>query len=38
MDFFKVQGAVRASIAPYNDDADIDALLAGLQDAIQRLR
>jgi selenocysteine lyase/cysteine desulfurase len=29
---------VRASIAPYNDDADIDALLAGLQDAIQRLR
>jgi cysteine desulfurase/selenocysteine lyase len=38
MDFFRVQGAVRASLAPYNDDADIDALLAGLQDAIQRLR
>lgn len=38
MDFFKVQGAVRASIAPYNDDADIDALLAGLSDAIRRLK
>ena len=38
MDFFKVQGAVRASIAPYNDEADIDALLAGLKDAIGRLR
>ncbi len=38
MEFFKVQGAVRASIAPYNDEADIDALLAGLQDAIARLR
>ena len=38
MDFFRVQGAVRASIAPYNDEADIDALLAGLQDTIRRLR
>lgn len=38
MDHFGVQGAVRASIAPYNDEADIDALLAGLQEAIRRLR
>ena len=38
MEFFKLQGAVRASIAPYNDEADIDALLAGLKDAIGRLR
>ena len=38
MDCFKLQGAVRASIAPYNDEADIDALLAGLRDAIERLR
>ncbi len=38
MDHFGVQGAVRASIAPYNDEADIDALLTGLRDAIQRLR
>lgn len=38
MDFFKVQGAVRASIAPYNDEADIDALLAGLKDAVRKLK
>jgi len=37
MDFFKVQGAVRASLAPYNDEADIDALLAGLKDAMRKL-
>jgi selenocysteine lyase/cysteine desulfurase len=28
---------VRASLAPYNDEADIDALLRGLDDAIRRL-
>ncbi len=37
MDFFGVQGAVRASLAPYNDEADIDALLAGLKDAMRKL-
>ena len=37
MDFFGVQGAVRASIAPYNDEADIDALLEGMRDVIRRL-
>ena len=38
MDFFRVQGAVRASIAPYNDEADIEALLAGLKDAVRKLK
>ena len=38
MDCFKLQGAVRASIAPYNDEADIDALLAGLKDAVRKLK
>jgi len=38
MDYFGVQGAVRASLAPYNDEADIDSLLSGLSDAVQRLR
>ena len=33
MDFFGVAGAVRASIALYNDAADIDALLDGLAHA-----
>lgn len=37
MDFFGVAGAVRASLAPYNDDADVDALLAGLKDAMRKL-
>jgi cysteine desulfurase/selenocysteine lyase len=37
MDFFGVPGAVRASLAPYNDEADVDALLAGLRDAMKRL-
>ncbi|MBZ0126463.1 MAG: SufS family cysteine desulfurase [Rhodocyclaceae bacterium] len=37
MDFFGVPGAVRASLAPYNDDADVDALLAGLKDAMRKL-
>ncbi len=38
MDCFKLQGAVRASIVPYNDEADIDALLAGLKDAVRKLK
>ncbi|MDT3735594.1 MAG: SufS family cysteine desulfurase [Denitratisoma sp.] len=37
MDFFGVPGAVRASLVPYNDEADVDALLAGLKDAMRRL-
>ena len=37
MDFFGVAGAVRASLAPYNSEADIDALLAGLKDAMRKL-
>ncbi len=38
MDFFGVPGAVRASLAPYNDEADVDALLAGLRDAVKKLK
>lgn len=30
MDAFGLDGTVRASLAPYNDDADVDALLEGL--------
>ena len=37
MDCFGVAGAVRASLAPYNDEADVDALLAGLTDAMRKL-
>ena len=37
MDCFGVPGAVRASLAPYNDEADIDTLLAGLKDAMRKL-
>ena len=33
MDRFDLMGTTRASIAPYSEDADIDALLAGLEDA-----
>jgi len=32
------EGSVRASLAPYNDGADIDALLAGVGEAIRMLR
>jgi selenocysteine lyase/cysteine desulfurase len=28
-----IAGTTRASIAPYNDDSDIDALLTGLDEA-----
>lgn len=37
MDFFGVDAAARASLAFYNDSADVDALLAGLQDAYEVL-
>jgi cysteine desulfurase/selenocysteine lyase len=37
MDFFGVAGAVRASLAPYNSEADVDVLLAGLKDAMRKL-
>ena len=33
---FGVDGAARASLAPYSLDADIDALLAGLEDLLRR--
>ncbi len=38
MDRFGLAGTARASLALYNDDADIDALLVGLDDAARRLR
>lgn len=37
MDRFKLVGTTRASLALYNDDADVDALLAGLEAAMARL-
>lgn len=33
-----IEGCVRASIAPYNDGADIDALLAAVGEAAKKLR
>jgi len=38
MDAFGVTGTTRASLALYNDERDIDALLNGLDDALRRLR
>lgn len=38
MDRFGVVASSRASLAPYNTDADIDALLAGLDEALAILR
>jgi len=38
MDRFGMVATSRASLAPYNTDADIDALLAGLDEAIAILR
>ncbi len=38
MDHFGIEGAVRASLAPYNTEADVDALLAGLREALKKLR
>jgi cysteine desulfurase/selenocysteine lyase len=37
MDRFDLAATARASIALYNDDADIDALLTGLDATIRRL-
>ena len=37
MEVFDLSGTSRASLAPYNDDGDIDAFLAGLDEAITRL-
>lgn len=38
MEHLGVTGTSRASLAPYNDDGDVDALLNGLEDALSRLR
>ena len=38
MDRFDLDGTTRVSIAPYNDNADIDALLAGVKHAAATLR
>ena len=38
MDAFDLPATARASLAPYNDAADVDALIAGLDRAIARLR
>ncbi len=38
MDRFDLDGTTRVSLAPYNDDSDIDALLAGVTHAARTLR
>ena len=38
MSAFDLDATARASFAPYNDAADVDALLNGLEDAVARLR
>ena len=38
MDAFDLPATARASLAPYNDAADVDALIASLDQAIGRLR
>lgn len=38
MDHFDLAGTTRASIAPYNDGDDIDAMLAGVVHAVKTLR
>jgi len=38
MTAFGLPGTARASLAPYNDDADVDAFLNALEDAVRRLR
>ena len=38
MDRFGLAATARASLAPYNDAADIDALLAGLDETLAILR
>ncbi|QQS12920.1 MAG: SufS family cysteine desulfurase [Rhodospirillales bacterium] len=36
MDKLDIAGTTRAGIAPYNDDSDVDALLAGVREAVRR--
>ncbi len=38
MERFGLTATARASLAPYNDDTDVDALLAGLDEALSLLR
>lgn len=38
MQRFGTEATVRASLAPYNDEADIDALLRGLADILRKFR
>jgi cysteine desulfurase/selenocysteine lyase len=38
MERFGLTATARASLAPYNDDADVDALLDGLDEALTLLR
>jgi cysteine desulfurase/selenocysteine lyase len=38
MDAFDIIATTRASLAPYNDDADVDAMLEGLDEALALLR
>jgi cysteine desulfurase/selenocysteine lyase len=38
MDRFDIDGTTRVSMAPYNDNTDIDALLTGVQHAARTLR
>ncbi|MDA0261811.1 MAG: SufS family cysteine desulfurase [Proteobacteria bacterium] len=37
MNHFEISGTTRASLAPYNNEEDIDAMLSGLDDAMTRL-
>ena len=37
MDFYDLIGTTRASLAAYNDDSDVDALLNGLDEALNKL-
>jgi cysteine desulfurase / selenocysteine lyase len=37
MDALDLPGTTRASLAPYNDDGDVDAFFRGLDDALERL-
>jgi selenocysteine lyase/cysteine desulfurase len=38
MEAFDVAATARASLAPYNTEADIDAFLDGLEHTLRRLR
>jgi cysteine desulfurase / selenocysteine lyase len=38
MEAFDIIATTRASLAPYNDDADVDAMLTGLDEALALLR